>query len=297
MKNKTLPIKTCAVLLTIGFLIACNPVKEQLTIPKNNLVAWCVVPFDSKQRSPQQRIDMLLELGFTKFAYDWREEHLDSMEEEWAYARKTGIDIFSVWMWFNAKRDSIGKPSPNNERIFQALRNSNLQTQIWISFNENFFEGLEEDAKLRKATEMIEYLALRADSIGCRLGLYNHGDWFGEPSNQVKIIQALPQFDLGIIYNFHHGHQQLQNFDKIVVESLPYLWCVNINGMEVDGPEILPVGQGQWEEKMIKTLFAQGYDGPIGILGHVEEEDVQLVLQRNLDGLYSLFPSESQPSE
>ena len=274
-----------------GVLISCQPPTERHIIPMNNLVAWCVVPFDSEKRGPKERIDMLHELGFTQFAYDWREEHLDSMEEEWAYAEEKGIDIFSVWMWFNAERDSLGKLSPGNERVFQALKNTKLKTQIWISFNENFFEGLDEDGTLVKAKEMVQFIASRADSIGCTVSLYNHGDWFGEPKNQIRIIQGLPEFDLGIIYNFHHGHEQIEYYDEIITESLPYLKCVNINGMNVDGPEILPVGQGQLEEEMIRKLLEKGYDGPIGILGHVEEEDVQLVLQRNLDGLYALFPT------
>ena len=39
---------------------------------KDNLVAWCVVPFDSVRRTPEERVEMLKELGFRQFAYDWR---------------------------------------------------------------------------------------------------------------------------------------------------------------------------------------------------------------------------------
>jgi arginine repressor len=40
---------------------------------------------------------------------------------------------------------------------------------------------------------------------------------------------------------------------------------------------------------MIAELLRSDYDGPIGILGHVEDEDVALVLQRNLDGLAKIM--------
>ena len=43
---------------------------------RDNLVAWCIVPFDAKKRGPEERAEMLHRLGFLRFAYDWRDEHL-----------------------------------------------------------------------------------------------------------------------------------------------------------------------------------------------------------------------------
>jgi len=43
---------------------------------RENLVAWCIVPFDSKRRGPEDRAAMLERLGFKHFAYDWRAEHI-----------------------------------------------------------------------------------------------------------------------------------------------------------------------------------------------------------------------------
>ena len=45
----------------------------------DNLYPWCIVAFDSLERSQSERINMLNELGFSKYAYDWRDEHLDDM--------------------------------------------------------------------------------------------------------------------------------------------------------------------------------------------------------------------------
>src|SRR5262249_40928452 len=42
---------------------------------QDNLVAWCIVPFDAKKRGPEDRAAMLERLGFKHFAYDWRAEH------------------------------------------------------------------------------------------------------------------------------------------------------------------------------------------------------------------------------
>ena len=43
---------------------------------RQNLTAWCVVPFDAKTRGPEQRAEMLQRLGFKNFAYDWLRKEL-----------------------------------------------------------------------------------------------------------------------------------------------------------------------------------------------------------------------------
>ena len=45
---------------------------------RDNLVAWCIVPFDAKKRGPEERAAMMEKLGLKHFAYDWRGEHVPS---------------------------------------------------------------------------------------------------------------------------------------------------------------------------------------------------------------------------
>src|SRR4051794_11644565 len=49
---------------------------------RKNLVAWCIVPFDSQKRGPEERAQMLEKLGFSKFAYDYRAEHIPTFDAE-----------------------------------------------------------------------------------------------------------------------------------------------------------------------------------------------------------------------
>ncbi len=272
----------------IPFLFACQPQVNDL-FQMDNLVAWCVVPFDSTERTPQERITMLDELGFKHFAYDWREKHLATMEEEWNLAKQNGITISSIWIWIDDRSNQPGRLSEANERILQTAKKVGLETQLWVGFNDNFFAGLSEQDAISKGGTMIQYLCKRADSMNCKVALYNHGSWFGEPKNQVKIIQSLQNPDIGIIYNFHHGHDQLAYFPEIIDIALPYLWCVNLNGMEKNGSKILPLGSGDLEKGMIDLLIEKGYTGPFGILGHVENADVKIILENNLEGLHSMF--------
>ena len=58
---------------------------------------------------------MLKELGFIKYAYDWRDNNLDEIETELKLAIENDIEIISVWFWLNAKRDSLHKLSASND--------------------------------------------------------------------------------------------------------------------------------------------------------------------------------------
>ncbi len=51
------------------------------------------------------------------------------------------------------------------------------------------------------------------------MGLYNHGGWFGEPENQIAIIEHLKMSNVGIVYNLHHGHDHVERFKDFAGED------------------------------------------------------------------------------
>ena len=263
-----------------------QPVKPDM----ENYFAWCIVPFDNQNRTPEQRIEMLKNLGFVSYAYDWREKHLPEMAKEIKLAADNGINMNAVWMMID-KSDSVGILSANNQKVLQVLKETGLKTQIWMSFPEDYFDAMNEQEQMEKASEMISFLSDEAEKLRCKIGLYNHGGWFGNPDNLVKIIKALPGKEIGIIFNFHHAHDLLSNYEEMVKNMMPHLWAVNLNGMNPAGPKILPIGSGEKEAEMIKVLKDNGFKGPFGILGHVENADVEKVLQGNLEGLKTLLGS------
>ena len=249
---------------------------------------WCIVAYDSLERSPTKRIQMIKELGFNKYAYDWRDEHLEDTYTELKLAMENNIEIVSVWLWLNAERDSLASLSDANQRIMEIVNSLNLKTTFWLGFNGNFFEGLNHKQSVAKASKIVHFVAEKAKNIGCKVALYNHTGWFGKPMNQLAVIHALPELDLGLTYNFHHAHQSIDEFSKIAKAINPYLVAVNLNGMQYDDKKIFPLGKGKHEKKMIFELQENGFNGPWGILGHVAERDVEKVLRENLEGLLSL---------
>ena len=76
-------------------LTGCNSAGEKdnsSLYSKENLVAWCIVPFDASERTPLQRAEMLVDLGITQFAYDYRDKHIPSFKEEIRVMEAHGID-------------------------------------------------------------------------------------------------------------------------------------------------------------------------------------------------------------
>lgn len=275
-------------MLLIGLLSSTFSFSQQ-SFDMNNYYAWSIIPYDSVERSPQQRIEMLKELGFTKYAYDWRDKHLRALPSEIEIARENNIEIMAVWLWIDALTDSANGLRDMNEKLFSILEQSELKTKIWIGFDPNFFENLSDEEAVKKGSKIIGWLSDRAEKLGCTVALYTDGAWFGNPLNQIKIIKTLPNKDIGIVYSFHHAHHQLEEYPNFIKEIMPYLVAVNLNGMRDEGPEILPIGQGNLEGAMLEVLEQNKYKGSYGILCHMETEDAKVVLQNNLIGLKELL--------
>lgn len=287
-KNLTLLV----IILSGVFCLTCSPDKKtgsnDLLFAKNNLVAWCIVPFDSMERTPEQRAMMLSNLGIKQLAYDWRTKHLATFPLEIRSLKYLNIRLKSVWLWIDPDSGKSLIDSAN-QQIFDIIKKTKMKTDFWVGFSNRYFEGLSDEEKLTSAASAVSEIEKRAKELECTISLYNHGDWFGEPLNQIRIIEKTGSKDIGIIYNFHHAHEQVDAFPQLLDKMLPYLRTVNLNGMKRGGPKIYPLGQGDQELEMLKTLKASGYNGSIGIIGHIEDEDAKVVLARNLEGLKSLL--------
>jgi sugar phosphate isomerase/epimerase len=279
-----------ALLLLAG--IGCTPVTHTSQTPESmflpqNLIAWCIIPFDAAGRDPQQRAQMLNELGITRMAWDWRMEHIDQLEQEINTLREHNIELSAVWFWIDT--DLEKGLLPHQEQILSTLKETGTQTTLWVSFPDNFFDDVEDQEKLERAIRNISIINNRAEQIGCKVALYNHMRWFGEPHNQMRIIETIGSDNLGIVYNFHHGQHHIDSFPQLLDKMMPRLWTINLNGMIKDGPKIVDIGKGEHEAGMIQTIIDSGYKGSIGIIGHTEGEDIEVVLRRNLQGLENIL--------
>jgi putative heme-binding domain-containing protein len=258
---------------------------------RENLVAWCIVPFDAKKRGPEERAAMLERLGFRRFAYDWRAEHIPTFDAEMEALKRHGIALDAFWV-------APGELNRESRLILDVLRKHAIKTQLWVllDLGADRVEGEEQKRRVETAAARLRPLAEEAGRIGCTLALYNHGGWFGEPENQLAIIDRLRAqgiTNVGVVYNLHHGHEHLDRFAEVLAKLKPHLLALNLNGMDRGGDKagrkILPLGQGALDLDLLRTIRDSGYRGPIGILGHTDD-DAEARLHDNLDGLDWLLP-------
>ncbi|MDZ4780371.1 MAG: plastocyanin/azurin family copper-binding protein [Planctomycetia bacterium] len=268
-------------LLTLLLLVQATVAfaAEPSLYARENLVAWCIVPFDAARRGPEERAAMLERMGIKQFAYDWRDEHIPTFDEEVAACARHGVKITAWW---------TSGPELNevNRRILDVARRHQLKLQFWVMMGEP--AAPDQAGKVQAAAEALRPFTEEAAKLDCQVGLYNHGGWFGEPENQLAIIEALRMPNVGIVYNQHHGHAHVDRFAALLEKLKPHLLALNLNGMvrdgEANGQKIVPIGAGELDLDLLRTIEKSGYRGPIGILNHTEL-DAEARLLDNLDGL------------
>ena len=242
---------------------------------RDNLVAWCIVPFDAKQRGPEDRAAMLEKLGFKHFAYDWRPQHIPTFDQEWDALAKHGVALDAFWA-----------TPPDFPGLLTSLEKRGLKPSFWTMIGAP--AELDQAAKVKHAAAALRPLAEQAAKAGCRVSIYNHGGWGGEPENMVAVCEELKMPNVGIVYNQHHGHDHLPRFKEALAKMLPHLHFLNLNGMTAEGDKkgkkILVIGQGDLDVALAKTVCESGYTGPIGILNHTDH-DAEARLLDNVEGL------------
>ena len=173
-------------LLCVSFLVQSGQPAQadraKALFAPDNLVAWCVVPFDAKKRTPPQRVKMLQDAGVRKLAWDWRDEHLATMDDEFALLKNSSIELTAVW--FPASLSGPG------EKILQAAAKHGHKPQLWVSLGDPA-PGKPQPDKVKAAANTLAPIVVAGNKQGCKVALYNHGGWFGEPENQLQIIATL----------------------------------------------------------------------------------------------------------
>ncbi len=258
---------------------------------KSNLAAWCIVPFDAGKRGPEERAAMLEKMGVKKFVYDYRKENIPQWDDELNALKKHHIELMG-W-WFQTTLNDEAK------QTLELFKRHGVHPQLWMSGHGGLIQVKDEadqQARVAKEVARLKPICEAAAPLGCQIALYNHGMWYGEPENAIAIVEALKAQgikNIGMVYNLHHGHGHLDRLAKVLPRMLPHLLCFNLNGMDIDGEakgrKILPLGAGTEDVKLLRLIRASGYNGPIGILNHTDE-DAEGRLLDNLDGLAWLVP-------
>ena len=267
----------------IGF--SQKPMKNK-NFQRDEIVAWCIVPFDTAKRGPVERSEMLNNLGITKLAYDWRDEHIPTFDAELDALNKHHIKLQAFWLLSGAE--------PQTEKgvleTFKFFERRKVKTQVWYMFiPPDGFDRLSQDEKVRSAAKAVKYIAERAAAVGCTVGLYNHEGWYGEPENELAILQQVKMKNVGLVYNFNHAQEHTERFAAFFPKILPHLLALNLAGLRKGDQHIYPISEGDSEQKMIGVILKSGYKGPIGIINEDTDPDAKVGLEMNMRGLKKIL--------
>jgi sugar phosphate isomerase/epimerase len=255
-----------------------------------NLTAWCVVPFDARKRGPMERAEMLQRLGFKNFAYDWRSKDVPTFDAEVEALNQHGINL--VAWWFPTEPGD-----PNARTILEVIQRHGLHPQLWVMGSgsptkteaEQLQRTDQEAERIRKIVEL-------AAPYGCKVELYNHNGWFGQPDNEVAVIERLKQkgvSGVGMVYNFSHGHADMADFPAIWKRIQRCVVAVNVSGM-VTSERLVPPSQGDKELDMLRAIQQSGWRGPIGLIAE-QGGDAEVTLGNDLRGLEWLSKEIAHP--
>lgn len=288
-------MKPSSILTTVTLAIsplAAAPATGRDLLARENLTAWCVVPFDAKKRGPEERAEMLRRLGFQRFAYDWREENVVEFDAELAALKKHGVPLVAWWFPTDAN-------DAHARLILEATKRHGIHPQLWVMGAGGPTRNPQEQTQriAREATRIRTIVEL-ATPYGCAVQLYNHNGWFGQPDHQIAVIEHLRGEGIesvGMVYNFSHGHGDIADFAAIWERMQCYVVAVNITGMVQGGEEsIIPPGQGDHELEMLRIISASGWRGPVGVIAE-QGGDAEITLGNGLLGVDWLRKELAQP--
>ena len=235
---------------------------------------------------------MLQRLGFKHFAYDWRAKDIPTFDAEIEALGKRGIELLAWWFPTNPE-------DPTSKIILEAFRRHRVHPQLWVMGSGRPARTIaEQQQRVEEESERIAKIATLAAPYGCQVHLYNHDGWFGQPDNEVAVIQELRRkgvAGVGMIYNFSHGHDDIGDFPAIWKRIQPYVIIVNITGMVMNGKDrIIPPSQGDRELGMMRVIEKSGWHGPIGLIAE-QGGDAEITLSNNLNGLEWLRKELAKP--
>jgi len=283
-------------LLTLSFfvLLAHTAEAEQESVTplfsSSNLHAWAFMTFDDQ--TIEERVQMIKRLGFKRVGFEGHARLMDKFEPYLLAYQKEDIEIISSYL-------QIESLEPMKEEhiklFFEVVKKHGVTPELWVAINKKMIEQYPIEERHEVAKKIIRELAVQAKRHGCRIALYNHGGWIGDPENQLALIEALSMEKklppVGMVFNFHHAHPYFDRFERVFPKMVPHLYALNLNGMKRGGPKIITLGKGKEEKRMLDVVYASGYRGPIGLIDHNKKVRSEISLRASLKGLAAIVKS------
>lgn len=293
MRNAGLVLATILACAVVPRLEAAAPPTSPVW-SLENLHAWSVAPFDSVDRTPEERAQILRRLGIRKYAYSWRERHIASFDAEIEAMQRNGIEIIA-WNFL-----SVEPEDPPARAALEAFRRHGIHPQIWVMQSprgrprqalDSFTRTpLEQRERVRQEAERIKRIVAAVSPYGCSVALYAHNSWFGVPDNQLAIIARLQEIGVsgvGMVYNFHHArdehHDDTLEFPALWRRIMPHVVAITVSGVRFEGQVVFP-SEGDAEQDMMRVIQDSGWRGSVGLTAELRD-DAEKTLRHYIRGV------------
>ena len=118
----------------------------------DNLLPWSIATFDSENRSAQERVRMVAEIGFSQYVFGGSPDQRKHMKKELSFAQDEGLDIHAVYLSTNLLKADTDSLEPIAETLFQDLAEAKIETTVWITLRQNGFLNVDPNVSLHRAT-------------------------------------------------------------------------------------------------------------------------------------------------
>ena len=186
---------------------------------RENLVAWCIVPFDSKKRAPEERAAMLERLGFRHFAYDWRAEHIPTFDAEIDALKRHGIR--SMRSGSRPASSTANRGSSSSCSNAAARRPSSGCCWTWVPIA---VKGPSKSGGSTRPRRSSVRSPKRPARSAARWPLQPRRlvRRAGKPDRDHRAsARSKAITNVGMVYNLHHGHDHLDRFAALLAKISP----------------------------------------------------------------------------
>jgi len=266
-------IKFAAILVGLGVSVQVSNASEPETRPaklrglNNPFFPFCIETHDARKRNIEQQAALVKELGFDGLGHLW----LDNVPERLKTLDRAGLKLF----WIHTTVTLDPKKTAYDPKLMDVLP---LLKDRGVLLSLSTVGRPPSDQSFDpQAVELFRQIADEAAKHGVRVVLYHHlGHWTERFEDCVRLARKVDRPNLGVMFNLCHWARKgrEEELRSLLQSSMPYLFCVAINGSDRPaelqagkGQMIQPLGSGSFDVLgLLRTLKELRYDGPIGLM-------------------------------
>ena len=216
--------------------------------------------------------------------------------------RQNGLRLFNVYLVLKFDDQSSALTDSLRDTI-DSLRG--YDSALWIAISEVRSEGQAvelssidgDDIVVSKLREIADYAATRHVSVS----LYPHTNyWMQRFEDAIRLADKVDRDDVGTTFNLCHWLKVEGDRDPsdVLTRSKPRLSFVSVNGADRGNTRsmgwdrlIQPLGSGSHDvRRLVETLRAMDYKGPIALQAYGIKGDQRANLLRSMDAWKAMQP-------